>query len=78
MPSFSGQDTNRRSEGGSDGGRTELLRWVNTLLDLSYEKVEQLSNGAAYCQIIDAAYPGKVSLSRVNFSADLPNNIQEN
>ena len=54
------------------------MRWVNTLLDLSYEKVEQLSNGAAYCQIIDAAYPGKVSLSRVNFNADLPNNIQEN
>jgi microtubule-associated protein, RP/EB family len=32
--------------------------------------VEELCSGAAYCQIFDAMFPGKVNLKRVNFKAN--------
>jgi RP/EB family microtubule-associated protein len=50
-------------------GRAELIEWVNALLGVNYNKVEDVANGAAFCQIIDAIHPGSVALSRVNFNA---------
>ena len=49
--------------------RGELLDWVNSLLDLHYTQVEELSNGAAFCQILDVLYPGRVKLRNVNYNA---------
>ena len=34
--------------------------------------------GAAFCQVMDACFPGKVSLSRVNFNAYLTHEIAQN
>lgn len=59
-------------------GRTELIEWVNQLLDLEYKKVEDTANGAAFCQIVDLIHPGTVPLGRVNFNADLPHESMEN
>ena len=42
--------------------RTELIAWVNELLQLNYTKVEQCGTGGAYCQIIDSIY-GKLEIS---------------
>ena len=56
-------------EGAYFKGRIELLAWLNELLQVNYTKVEQCASGAAYCQIIDAVFPGKVPLSKVNFNA---------
>jgi RP/EB family microtubule-associated protein len=50
-------------------GRGELLDWLNDLLGIHYTKVEEASNGAAFCQIFDAMFPGKVKLQKVNFKA---------
>lgn len=36
--------------------RTELIAWVNELLQLNYTKVEQCGTGGAYCQILDSVY----------------------
>src|SRR5258706_2172864 len=36
--------------------RTELLQWLNDLLQLNYTKIEQCGTGAAYCQIFDSIY----------------------
>lgn len=36
--------------------RSELLAWLNDLLQLNYTKVEQCGTGSAYCQIIDSIY----------------------
>jgi len=36
--------------------RTELVAWVNELLQLNYTKVEQCGTGGAYCQIMDSVY----------------------
>jgi len=48
--------------------RTELLQWLNDLLQLNYTKIEQCGTGAAYCQIFDSIY-GDIPLSRVKFTA---------
>ncbi|KAI8976838.1 calponin homology domain-containing protein [Pilobolus umbonatus] len=46
--------------------RTELLAWVNDLLQLNYTKVEQAGTGAAYCQIMDSIY-NDVHMTKVKF-----------
>jgi len=48
--------------------RTEILAWLNELLDLNYTKIEQLGTGAAICQIIDSIYLD-VPLTKVKMSA---------
>ncbi|PKI83841.1 hypothetical protein MVES_001885 [Malassezia vespertilionis] len=48
--------------------RTELIGWINDLLDLNYTKVEQCGTGAAYAQVIDSIY-GNVPMSRINYAA---------
>lgn len=36
--------------------RTELLAWLNDLLQINYTKVEQCGAGGAYVQILDSIY----------------------
>lgn len=48
--------------------RTDLLAWLNELLQTSYVKVEQCGTGGAYCQIIDSIF-GDVPMSRVKMNA---------
>eukprot|EP00933_Yihiella_yeosuensis_P036898 TRINITY_DN3072_c0_g1_i1.p1 TRINITY_DN3072_c0_g1~~TRINITY_DN3072_c0_g1_i1.p1 ORF type:complete len:316 (+),score=91.74 TRINITY_DN3072_c0_g1_i1:130-1077(+) len=56
-------------EGAFFVSRTDLLSWVNGLLQVSLTKVEQCASGAIYCQIIDACYPGSVAMRKVNWMA---------
>ncbi|RKO93414.1 calponin homology domain-containing protein [Blyttiomyces helicus] len=46
--------------------KVELLGWLNELLHLRYVKIQQCSNGAAFCQILDSIY-GDVPMFRVHF-----------
>ncbi|KAI9314928.1 calponin homology domain-containing protein [Dichotomocladium elegans] len=46
--------------------RTELIGWMNELLQINYRKVEQAGTGAAYCQIMDSIF-GDVHMSKVKF-----------
>jgi RP/EB family microtubule-associated protein len=59
-------------------GRAELLEWINELLGINYDKVEDVANGAAFCQVIDAIHPGSVALARVNFNAITEAEMVEN
>ena len=36
--------------------RTELLAWLNDLLQINYTKVEQCGTGGAYCQVMDSIF----------------------
>lgn len=45
--------------------RSELLGWVNRELDLKLSKIEEVATGAAYCQLMDRLYPGKVKMMSV-------------
>jgi microtubule-associated protein, RP/EB family len=51
--------------------RHDLLEWINILLSTDLTKIEQLGSGSIYCQILDAAYPDKVPLSKVKWNAYL-------
>mmetsp|Transcript_501 Transcript_501/g.892 ORF Transcript_501/g.892 Transcript_501/m.892 type:complete len:333 (+) Transcript_501:76-1074(+) len=55
-------------EGAFFVGRKEIMDWVNQTLDLNLAKVEDTANGAIACQILDIMYPGKVPMSKVNWS----------
>ncbi|KAF9523143.1 microtubule binding protein [Crepidotus variabilis] len=48
--------------------RTDLLAWLNELLQINYTKVEQCGSGGAYCQILDSIY-GDVPMNRVKMNA---------
>ncbi|KZV61519.1 hypothetical protein PENSPDRAFT_693336 [Peniophora sp. CONT] len=48
--------------------RSELVAWVNDLLQINYTKIEQCGTGAAYCQIMDSIY-GDLQMSRVKMNA---------
>lgn len=50
-------------------GRNELLQWINSTLGLNLQKIEQTSNGAVACQLLDVLRPGQVQLSKVDFNA---------
>lgn len=43
--------------------RTDLLAWLNDLLQINYTKVEQCGSGAAYCQVIDSIFGKSASQS---------------
>jgi RP/EB family microtubule-associated protein len=49
--------------------KNDILGWLNQLLGINYTKVEQCANGAAYCQVFDAIYPGEVPMKKVVFEA---------
>ncbi|CAG9330317.1 unnamed protein product [Blepharisma stoltei] len=65
-------------EGAFFVGKTELLNWVNDLLQLNITRVEQMATGAAYCQIIDAVFPGSIKLSKVNWQAKYDHEYAQN
>ncbi|KAI1789941.1 microtubule binding protein [Ganoderma leucocontextum] len=48
--------------------RTELIAWLNELLQINYTKVEQCGTGAAYCQIMDSIF-GDIPMVRVKMNA---------
>ncbi|OJT02164.1 Protein BIM1 [Trametes pubescens] len=48
--------------------RTELLAWLNDLLQINYTKVEQCGTGGAYCQVMDSIF-GDVPMARVKMNA---------
>ncbi|XP_065876518.1 microtubule-associated protein RP/EB family member 1C [Euphorbia lathyris] len=50
-------------------GRSEILSWINSSLQLSLSKVEEACTGAVHCQLMDAAHPGMVPMHKVNFDA---------
>jgi RP/EB family microtubule-associated protein len=51
-------------------GRGELLEWLNDLLSINYSRIEDASNGAAFCQVIDVIHPGTLNLKKVNYNAE--------
>ncbi|RPD56707.1 hypothetical protein L226DRAFT_491325 [Lentinus tigrinus ALCF2SS1-7] len=48
--------------------RTELIQWLNRLLQINYTKVEQCGTGGAYCQVMDSIF-GDVPMARVKMNA---------
>ncbi|CAL9729013.1 protein Bim1p [Monosporozyma unispora] len=51
---------------GTGESRSELLAWLNDLLQLDFKRVEECGTGAAYCQIMDSIFLD-VPMHRVKF-----------
>ena len=49
--------------------RSELIAWLNDLLQVNYTKIEQCGTGGAYCQIIDSIF-GAISHNWLRILAD--------
>lgn len=58
--------------------RHEMLNWVNDSLQSEYKKIEELSNGAAYAQLMDFVFPGTVPLKKVKFRTILEHEYIQN
>lgn len=58
--------------------RHEMLNWVNDSLQSEYKKIEELSNGAAYTQLMDLLFPGTVPLKKVKFRTNLEHEYIQN
>nr|CDS18583.1 Microtubule associated protein RP:EB family [Echinococcus granulosus] len=51
--------------------RHDILNWINTCLESSYGKVEELCTGAAYCQLMDMLFPGVLNFKKIKFNTNL-------
>ncbi|XP_030382496.1 microtubule-associated protein RP/EB family member 1-like [Scaptodrosophila lebanonensis] len=59
--------------------RSELIDWLNGRLMSYYTEVEELADGAAYCQLMDMLFPqAMLSMRRVKFGTLLPRNYIHN
>merc|ERR1711939_39921 len=54
---------------GMGESRSDLLAWLNSLLQLNLTKIESLGSGAAYCQVLDSIY-GDLPMHKVKFQAN--------
>ena len=50
-------------------GRKDILVWINQTLGLGLSKIEQTCTGAIACQLIDAHFPGNVTMNKLNWEA---------
>lgn len=58
-------------------GRFELMSWINSFLRTEYTKVEEFSDGIAYCQVLDAMIPDSVPLHALDYNpTDVPARVK--
>ena len=52
-------------------GRSELLTWINKTTESDYIRIEDLSDGVGFCQLIEAFFPGKITpeMNKVKLNA---------
>ncbi|XP_037085977.1 microtubule-associated protein RP/EB family member 1-like [Pollicipes pollicipes] len=51
--------------------RHDMLAWLNDSLQASYAKIEELCDGAAYCQFMDMLFPGCILMKKIKFQTKL-------
>lgn len=51
--------------------RVDILNWINSILNINIQYIEDLGQGSIYCHLLDAAFRDKnvVSMSKVNWKA---------
>ena len=51
--------------------RQEILKWINSSLDINIQYIEDLGQGSVYCQLLDAAFSQRnpVLMNKINWKA---------
>jgi len=49
--------------------RSEILEFLNDLLQMNLSKIEQTASGAVACQLVEYMFPGSIPMKRVNWEA---------
>uniref|UniRef100_A0A0K0EPM9 Calponin-homology (CH) domain-containing protein n=1 Tax=Strongyloides stercoralis TaxID=6248 RepID=A0A0K0EPM9_STRER len=49
--------------------RNELIAWVNSCLQTNLTKIEEMCTGAAYAQLTDMCFRGKIPLKRIKWNS---------
>uniref|UniRef100_A0A8C2KUG8 DNA (cytosine-5-)-methyltransferase n=1 Tax=Cyprinus carpio TaxID=7962 RepID=A0A8C2KUG8_CYPCA len=57
---------------------SELLDWLNDILQASFSQVEHSCSGAAFCRLMDIIHPGSVDINKVKFTAKENADILDN
>ncbi|XP_052449646.1 uncharacterized protein LOC128011364 [Carassius gibelio] len=57
---------------------SELLDWLNDLLQVTFSQVEYTCSGAAFCQLMEIIHPGSVEINKVKFTANENADILDN
>ncbi|WIA40328.1 hypothetical protein OEZ86_013695 [Tetradesmus obliquus] len=63
------KDREPQAEGNIYASKTELLEWVNGLLQLQLSRLEQFASGAVFCQLLDAYFKDAIPMGKVNYHA---------
>ncbi|XP_001360676.2 microtubule-associated protein RP/EB family member 2 isoform X1 [Drosophila pseudoobscura] len=66
------------SSNGENMSRHDMLQWVNTMVQGHFKKIEELSSGVAYCQMMELIFPNCINLKRVKMSAKLEHECLHN
>lgn len=51
--------------------RQEILKWINNVLGLNVQYIEDLGQGTVYCHLLDAAFGNRnpISMTKINWRA---------
>ncbi|EDW02704.1 microtubule-associated protein RP/EB family member 1 [Drosophila grimshawi] len=58
--------------------RHQMIEWVNTMVNGNFKKIEEMSSGVAYCQMMEMISPNCINLKRVKMSAKLEHEFFHN
>jgi RP/EB family microtubule-associated protein len=58
--------------------KKELIEWLNVTLELTITKIEEISSGAIFCQLLDVLYPNRFPMSKVHWGAEEPHEFVAN
>ena len=59
-------------------GRKAILDWLNTTFQMNLQKIEESASGAVACQLLDAIYPGDVTMGKVRWDGKAPHEFIDN
>lgn len=71
-----GQGAADTPEGNIYASKSELLEWVNGLLQLQLIKLEQFASGAVFCQLLDAYFQNVIPMNKVSTSTTIGSTCQ--
>uniref|UniRef100_A0A672RC30 DNA (cytosine-5-)-methyltransferase n=1 Tax=Sinocyclocheilus grahami TaxID=75366 RepID=A0A672RC30_SINGR len=57
---------------------SELLDWLNHILQATFSQLEHTCSGAAFCQLMDIIHPGSIDINKVKFTAKENADILDN